>query len=159
MSDEQQLLPVETPTPKPPEKGDQVGGCVVLIFVAVMGWMGVKSCLGCDDDDVEKPRMVTIGDPCYAGVRDLGAVWAATSEAANESLVKAQMAGDQIGMTSLIVGGHVVRVERNTKCLVIDSSFATLQVRLLDGKHAAIAVWLPREFVSPIPLVPGETPK
>lgn len=71
----------------------------------------------------------------------------ATSEEAFDQWIKAKRANDTHGTAQLIMAGKLYFMKSGTPVLVIDTSYATRKVRILDGKLQGMAGWVAVEHV------------
>lgn len=74
-------------------------------------------------------------------------VIAAISESAYDEMIKAAAASDNIGIANMALAGLVVLIPSGTKVKVIDRTFGTRRVRILEGDYYGNAYWVAMEHV------------
>lgn len=70
----------------------------------------------------------------------------ATTKEVDDEFAKVLYAKDEHGYKQLFASGKMFRVDRGTKALIIERSYAMAQVRILEGVHEGKAGWVPIEF-------------
>lgn len=78
---------------------------------------------------------------------DVGELFVATSEEAFDRLNDLSVARDEVGIRQLIAAGHVIIVPSGTKARMLNPGFATDELRIIDGPHAGVAIFVSTEFV------------
>lgn len=92
------------------------------------------------------PAGPTLGEQGHMRVAAVLAV----DDAAWDAMTDAQVVGDTIGLTTLLLNGRVFILEAGTPVLVIDIGFTSLRVRALDGPSAGLAGWVQIELVGKV---------
>lgn len=77
-----------------------------------------------------------------------GDIFVAATEEAYDELTAAIGRNDDYGMTELIARGSVFFVTGGTRILVMDSSFASRRIRVLEGDQVGKSGWVPVEVVA-----------
>ncbi len=94
-----------------------------------------------------QPKPSDVGSEATIQAPNLDEVHLAIDKQAFDEWIKACVAKDYIGMLELQASGRVFTVPNVTKVLVIDSSFASREVRILEGDAFGKAGWLPYEWL------------
>lgn len=71
----------------------------------------------------------------------------ATTLAAFDEWIKAQVANDSHGRTKLFASGEVFGVEKGTKVLIIDEVTLRRKVRILNGEKEGLAGWVAVDYI------------
>ncbi len=87
------------------------------------------------------------GDEGILYVEGLDKVGVATTKAALDELTKASVARDSIGYARVYQEGRAFQVKTNTKILVLENTFTTTKVRILEGEHYGKSGWVPYEWI------------
>lgn len=94
-----------------------------------------------------QPKPSDVGSEATIQAPNLNEVYLAIDKETFDLWTKACVAKDYVGMAQLEASGRVFTVPNGTKVLVIDSSFATRQVRVLAGNALGKSGWLPYEWL------------
>jgi len=76
-----------------------------------------------------------------------GKVILGISKEAENQIIKASVANDEIGLANILMNGGIFFVPNCTKVKVIDINMFIRQVRILEGEQFGKSGWLPYEFV------------
>ena len=90
---------------------------------------------------------LSVGDEGRLYVEGLDFIGVATTKEAFDELTKASVARDSIGYAEVYSEGRAFQVESNTKILIIDITFGSNQVRILEGDYYGKTGWVPYEWV------------
>lgn len=120
-------------------------GCVVLLAIVIIIGVVIGTCLAGQPEPSPEPS--DVGSEATIQVPNLEVVYLAIDEQAFDEWTKACVAEDYIGMAQLQASGKVFTVPNGTKVLVIDSSFASIEVRILEGDAIGRSGWIPYEWV------------
>jgi len=97
-------------------------------------------------EDTQK-TLLSVGDEGRLYVEGLDLVGVATTKEALDELTKASVARDSIGYSNVYLEGRAFQVESNTKVLILDITFATRKIRILEGDYYGQSGWVPYEWV------------
>ncbi len=120
-------------------------GCVVLLAIVIIIAVVIGTCLAGQPEPSPKPS--DVGSEATIQMPNLEVVYLPIDEQALDEWTNACVAKDYIGMAQLEASGRVFTVPNGTKVLVIDSRFATRQVRVLEGDAFGKSGWLPYEWL------------
>jgi len=131
-----------------------IGGLLlfVWIIVVIIFWPNIMEYIEGDKikDKVAAKSDTRIGIPGEKGILKAGdsiTVYVARSESSLDELFSVINSNDNIGLSKLLLSGQIMTVKRGTKVLIIDYTFTTLKVRILEGKYYGVAGHVPRGFV------------
>jgi hypothetical protein len=91
---------------------------------------------------------VGVGKEGYLKVSKQTQILVASSKETEDRLVKLSVAQDTLGIAKMVLSGEAFFVDVGTKVLVIDSTFALREIRILEGKSMGDSGWVPFEFIS-----------
>ncbi len=78
---------------------------------------------------------------------DGGTIPVAITKDALDKMTRSFNVKDEIGFDNLFLSGQAFWTESGTKVLVIDMSFATRKIRILEGSQYGRSGWVPYEWV------------
>lgn len=90
---------------------------------------------------------VSIGEQGKVHVNGSDTILIAVDKDAFDQYMDAAIANDSIGVVDLMSRGKIFPVKNDTKIQVIDASFTTRKVRVMEGEMFGQAGWVPYEFV------------
>ena len=94
---------------------------------------------------VVAPAQVTVGDNVTI---DCGSelVIVAVTKADLDEITRLSIAGDNLGIATMIADGNAFMVNKGTKARVIERGLYTRRVRIMDGDYYGESGWVPMEF-------------
>jgi len=125
------------------------GISLTWIWWGVFGFVLLVMAIALFGSGSDSPASLGVGDHGVLRLDGEGPILLAVDVPSYEGLVKACVAGDDIGLAAMILTGGVFECPQGTRVLVIDRGTYRRQVRLLDGPQAGAAGWVSGEWVRP----------
>lgn len=95
----------------------------------------------------ETPSIKTIGSRARLLAGKLKAVPICVDQASMDEYIKFAVARDDIGIEELFGQGRVFNVANGAEVLIIEATFASRRIRVLDGDKRGSSGWVPMEWV------------
>lgn len=95
----------------------------------------------------EQPKGPSMGEKGVLRVPGQTEVLVASSKENLDKITHAAVVKDNLGIAQMVLASEAFFVDAETKVLVINTSFATREVRILEGKKFGSSGWVPFEFV------------
>ena len=128
-----------------------IGGLVIVALFAFVSWASEsEEETGRSERSstvAETTLPTTVGSEAVIDVPSLDTVFLCVDKEAFDMFLDAALANDSFGVAELEISGRMFGVPNGTKVLIIDSSFATRRVRVLEGYAVGKSGWLPYEWL------------
>ena len=139
----------EPPARTSKKRGKSDSSTAATILAGVFGLLLFACCSGVFFRSDPRERGLRTGDEVLVYVDGLEEVGVATSEAAHEEFGKFASARDGIGITQLVLSGHLLLVESRARAKLIERGFLKHRIRILSGRHIGRDGWITAEWVQP----------
>jgi hypothetical protein len=101
--------------------------------------------------ETEADHIVHRGEDAVLVYREGPAVFAAVKKADAHAVAAAVHGADATALNAMVAAGRVVELARGTRVHVEHESFNERQVRVDEGPLAGSHVWVPFEWLKPVP--------
>lgn len=119
----------------------------LLVFIILIDGCGTNN----TNDYYAQPKStssgLSVGSEGRVYVEGSSEVILAKTKSALDEMTKASTAGDIVGYKAPYLRGEAFFVNSNTKVLVLENTFASVKVRVLEGLHKNDVGWVPYEWV------------
>ena len=118
---------------------------ITLIFATACNNIETNEVIETNKEE-SKTRILGTGDQGILFM-DGGTIPVAVTKEAMDQMTRSFTVKDEIGFNNLFLSGQAFWAKSGTKVLVIDSTFTTSKVRILEGDYYGQSGWVPYEWV------------